>query len=522
MFKLVAVGGKLRGEEFILEDGENVLGRDSECDVCIPVSGVSKKHLSITISSDSAYIKDLGSSNGTFINGSLVNRATLVNGDKIALPDLVLQVVFVKEKKVVVQKKIAKEEDLSFEEYLRNESEQTSLVHKIIYFFRFKFMPLIHGVNQEYEWKYLIGIILAVFCVVVITLTIAPILKDFKTILISETAKRGSHYAEEISRVNLKALEKKNLDRVDASFLEKEEGVVSYELMDLDGRIVRPLARLNEYTEDPFSAEVLEFFRKNRSSEGSRDPVKKFLTAGQIGIGHLIMAYNVSLGTFEPVGVIAIKFAPQSLADEASKSSVAYLEALVTSFIVAIFFFGVIFYLTTRPVEEMKYQIEEVLRGKRKAIESKYLMDELLPLRGSINNLLQKIRELQNEDVEEFAEMESDEEYVHILEQIKKGSLSPVIILNSEKNLSSISPEAEDITGMRESASQGMNLLDCAREKGFAATVMELCDESANSGGEGTQGSYELSGVEYDIHVTALIGKDNFAKSFYISFLRAD
>jgi hypothetical protein len=398
----------------------------------------------------------------------------------------------------------------------------TGIVQKLIHFFKFKFMPLIHGINQEYEWKHLVGIILAVFCVVVITLTIAPILKDFKSILISETAKRGSHYAEEISRVNLKALEKKNLDRVDASFLEKEEGIVSYELMDLDGRIVRPLARLNEYTEDPFSAEVLEYFRKNRSSQRTRDPVKKFLSAGQIGIGHLIMAYNVSLGSFEPVGVIAIKFAPQSLADEASKSSVAYLESLVTSFIVAIFFFGVIFYLTTRPIEELKYQIEEAVRGKRKAVESKYLMGELEPLKNSINSLLQKVRELQNEDVEEFAEMEGDEDYVNTLFQIMKGSLSPVLILNSEKNLSHISPEAEDITGMREAASQGMNLLDCAREKGFAATVMELCDESANNAGDAQQGLYELSGVEYDVHVAALIGKDNFAKAFYVSFVRAD
>ena len=40
MFKLVAVGGKLRGQEYVLEDGDNVVGRESDNNVVIPVSGV--------------------------------------------------------------------------------------------------------------------------------------------------------------------------------------------------------------------------------------------------------------------------------------------------------------------------------------------------------------------------------------------------------------------------------------------------------------------------------------------------
>jgi hypothetical protein len=30
MYKLVAVGGKLRGQEFILEEGDNIVGRGDE------------------------------------------------------------------------------------------------------------------------------------------------------------------------------------------------------------------------------------------------------------------------------------------------------------------------------------------------------------------------------------------------------------------------------------------------------------------------------------------------------------
>jgi hypothetical protein len=33
MYKLVAIGGILRGQEFNLEEGENILGRDSACNI---------------------------------------------------------------------------------------------------------------------------------------------------------------------------------------------------------------------------------------------------------------------------------------------------------------------------------------------------------------------------------------------------------------------------------------------------------------------------------------------------------
>ena len=69
-----------------------------------PVDGVSKQHFSISVKGDTAYLKDLDSSNGTYLNGKLIKNATIENGDKIAIPDLVLQVVYVEEKKIIIKK----------------------------------------------------------------------------------------------------------------------------------------------------------------------------------------------------------------------------------------------------------------------------------------------------------------------------------------------------------------------------------------------------------------------------------
>ncbi len=518
MFKLVAIAGKLRGQEFELNDGENIAGRDPDVDLSFQVEGVSKRHFSITVTGDVAYLKDLNSSNGTFVNGKIVKAKTVKNGDKIAIPDVIFQVVEVKEKKKIIKKLAADDQEDYRESFLEPESDPDSLIDMPIHFFKYKVMPVIHGFNEEYEWRELLAIFLGLFVVITIALTIYPVLEDSKKILLYETAKRGSTYAQMIARQNARALEEGKLDQVDTSFLDREDGIASYELFDLEGRIVRPINKLNKYISDTFSIKAREW-ALNPKYKNSHT-LKKLLDAGQIGIARKITSFNPETGGTDVVGIIAIRFAPKSLALEATKNSRAYLESLVTSGVVALFFFGIVYYLTVRPFEELKFQLEECLRGSRKEIEPTLLFKEMKKIVSDINNLLARNRELQSDGSSEFEELEDDTTYVATLQEFLRGAGVPAMVLNSEKNLEHINTEAEDLTGIRESSSQGLSLLDVAREKGFAATIMELCDQSADNGGVSQQGIYELGGYDYNIYVTSLLGKDNFAKAFYITFIK--
>jgi hypothetical protein len=522
MYKLVVVGGKLRGQEFILKNGENVLGRDSASDIHFPIEGVSKKHMSLTVNDEGLMVADLGSANGTFLNGRIVKKSIAKAGDKIGLPNAILQVVHVQEKKIVVTKKVAaQEKEETIDEILHGGAPPESLVSKIFWLFKYKIMPFIHGINQEYEWRILLAILTAAFALTTITLTIGPVLQDSKNVLMNEIRIRGTHYADEISRTNTKALEQKALERVDTSFLDGagQDGIESYELIDLDGRVLRPISRLNEYTNDPVSIQIKEFFTRAQN-KNVKDARILSLEGGKIGIGKQIFVYDAKTGIQEPVGIIAIRFAPTTLAVEASKSTRLYLESLVTSFLVGILFFGVIYYLTLRPIEELRYQIEEGLRGKRRSVDSKLLFEELNPVRNAINTGLQRIRELQRDESDiDPNDLESDDSYVNTLLEFMNGAQGPVIVLNSAKNLIKINTSGEDVCGIRLSMSEGMNILDITKERGFAATLIELCDNSANNSGTSQTGRYELQGKPYNIFVNALVGKDGFAKAFYIAFV---
>ena len=73
-------------QSFPLTDGEHVAGRDAECSLVIDGTTVSRRHARITVSNGAALIEDLGSTNGTHVNGARIFAPTrLAPGDAFAL-----------------------------------------------------------------------------------------------------------------------------------------------------------------------------------------------------------------------------------------------------------------------------------------------------------------------------------------------------------------------------------------------------------------------------------------------------
>jgi len=69
-----------------LSEGEYILGRDPRCTLHVDASGVSRRHARLVVGAESATIEDLGSSNGTFVQGrAITSEQALADGDAIEL-----------------------------------------------------------------------------------------------------------------------------------------------------------------------------------------------------------------------------------------------------------------------------------------------------------------------------------------------------------------------------------------------------------------------------------------------------
>jgi pSer/pThr/pTyr-binding forkhead associated (FHA) protein len=72
-----------------LLDGAAVIGRRHDCDLRIPLMSVSKRHCQIICNKDTLKVRDLGSHNGTYLNGKRINDETIIQaGDYLKIGPL--------------------------------------------------------------------------------------------------------------------------------------------------------------------------------------------------------------------------------------------------------------------------------------------------------------------------------------------------------------------------------------------------------------------------------------------------
>jgi len=85
---IVMRSGPIPGSSFYLEKTEVTLGRDLANDIPVPDQEISRRHARFVTRTDGVYVEDLGSTNGTFLNGVRISSPQrLNNGDLITLAE---------------------------------------------------------------------------------------------------------------------------------------------------------------------------------------------------------------------------------------------------------------------------------------------------------------------------------------------------------------------------------------------------------------------------------------------------
>lgn len=91
-----------------LKNGAYVIGRDERADIVVPDGTVSGRHAEIQVLDDSCMIRDLGSSNGTFVNGEKIHAAKEIRpSDKIQVGAVPIGIEIRKEKAADAPKPVA-------------------------------------------------------------------------------------------------------------------------------------------------------------------------------------------------------------------------------------------------------------------------------------------------------------------------------------------------------------------------------------------------------------------------------
>jgi len=88
---LVVIKSGKPGRTAALPMGSSIVGRDDGCRLRIPAAAVSRRHCEFEVTEDGVTLRDLGSSNGTFVNGERLEDIPepIAAGDIIAIGEMV-------------------------------------------------------------------------------------------------------------------------------------------------------------------------------------------------------------------------------------------------------------------------------------------------------------------------------------------------------------------------------------------------------------------------------------------------
>jgi pSer/pThr/pTyr-binding forkhead associated (FHA) protein len=86
---LVVDGGVHSGKAIPINVPQFVIGRDAQCQLRPASAAISKRHCAVLVRGSQVFVRDFGSTNGTFVNGELVQgEVELHNGNKLKVGPL--------------------------------------------------------------------------------------------------------------------------------------------------------------------------------------------------------------------------------------------------------------------------------------------------------------------------------------------------------------------------------------------------------------------------------------------------
>ncbi len=93
--------GFYEGLEWPLDRPKFVVGRGRQADLALCEATMSRNHAALVYTEGEWFVEDLGSTNGTLLNGTRTSRAPVKSGDEVLLGRLALRVLFKEEVAVV-------------------------------------------------------------------------------------------------------------------------------------------------------------------------------------------------------------------------------------------------------------------------------------------------------------------------------------------------------------------------------------------------------------------------------------
>lgn len=558
MYKLMVISGPNRGTSYPLQNGEISLGRQQGNTITLHSSKISKQHCVLVVSEEEVILKDLGSSNGTFVNGVLTKLRKIKPGDRISLGEFVLEFVAPPQQKsskapaiaglgsVVLPRSMPgwgngielkngvkpKRDILDHPPMMGSKGIQThqqqlpkDLLGKVLWAFEHRIMPVFYGLNLKHEWKIICLGLFAVFVVGSLFITVYPLLESSRTSIIKETERRARFMARQIAEQNAPFLAARAETKTEIGAVENAEGVRLALLIDLDNRILAPGAKMNQYLasgpEAIIAVKAGNLYRGGKengfSAEASQDtviaiePVKVLSpTAGKnVVVAMAVVSIDTTLST-----------------PDIGEMGMVYSETFILMALLGGGIFIILYRLTLKPLQVLNEDMDKALKGDLPQVTHEFKLQELNPLWEIINSAIQRIPQSDGEGGVGLGGNQRDasqiaEEFVGPLRMIANTVKMSLAVFNGDKKIVLLNSFFEEMSGIREEGSVGREITEVARDQAMGAFTDDLLSRVL-VGNEGVSEDFDFSGISYKVYVSAFGAAGGLSKCYVLIAARVE
>lgn len=545
LLKLTIVSGPqnatpTKGTSFSVENGEVSIGRHAQNQIVLQSGNVSKKHCVLVVDNTNVFVRDQGSSNGTFVNGKLANQKQLKPGDRISVGDFVLEISDAAKKRPRTSTglPISRPENvlsfpnqqspfpaqpfppvaLSSPSAPEAEPMPRDLLGKLRYILEKTVMPYFYGFNEKYEWKMVFASLVMIFVVSNLFISLSPLLASHRKTLIQEQMKRALVMARELAERNTAALAANQETKTELGSVEHAEAVRLALVVDLNNRIIAPATKAGRYfevgNEATFTTKAKNLYVEGREAGTVGQPDSDTIVAIEP-----VRILNPALGRNE-VRHLAVVVMDTTLATAGvGEMSMVYATTFVLTALLAFVIFYVLYRVTLKPLEIMNSRIDQALRGDHVEMKSPVYWEEIDPLWNVMDAALKRVpRDSMDGSGGGAAVMGGSlqaQDLLGPLRAIAIQSKESIAILDEDKKILFVNSQFEEITGTRLEGNEGQVLTQVVREQAFGSLLTDLY-ERAHPGSEGASEDFEFSGVQFKVHCVSF-GTIGVAKCFVIT-----
>lgn len=413
MWILRFLNGPMAGQIVPLTKHSTLIGRSPTCDIKIPSANVSKEHTRIEVFDDKLIVTDAGSRNGTFINGVQIRSSKAKAGDKIAVHEVFFEVQKVSRSWAARHNQnqmyghgfqgqnaspsqnmgaalafdpnaspladVDQEALPQASSHPFDPSRIPQLQVSVMEYMDRVVLPGVYRLPEMFEFKWVLAGFMAVFILLVTSLSTIPLVKILKSSIQEESQQHAMTIATTLARVNRPFLTGGQESGASVEVATSRPGVTkAYLISNIDGNIVAPASQAASYPDIPFVHEARKL---------GKEAVKQ-IDDNTVVAMYPIMVFNPDTGVQAVTHWAVVLYDMKSLAVNDGQ----ILSLFITTMFFALILGGILFFflykIIEHPIRDINLQLDSALKDGGETVTVNYQFPALQLMASNVSSAL--------------------------------------------------------------------------------------------------------------------------------------